>query len=233
MTRGLGVLCVTGILLAAPAAAQAQIYTWRDAAGNLVLSDRAKDPAAQTYHVTRAGAFRSTRPVNPRATQFDQLIEEHSAAHSVSPELVRAVIHAESAFNPRARSSKGAMGLMQLMPKTALEFGVIDPYDPWENIRAGVAYLKQLLVKYSNNISLALAAYNAGPTAVARYGTVPPYRETRNYVEKIRRATDASPTTWGRTRVYRILDIVNGKPVVRYSDVPAPGAEEVKVAQRR
>lgn len=222
---------VMAILTAGPAAVEAQIYTWRDAAGNLVLSDKAKDPAAETYRVARAGLFRTTRPVSRRAAQFDGLIEEHATVHAVNPELVRAVIQAESAFNPRARSHKGAMGLMQLMPATAAEFSVLDPYDPRENIRAGVAYLKQLLVKYADE-SLALAAYNAGPAAVARYGTVPPYRETRNYVEKIRRATDAAPAG-PRTRIYRIVEIVNGREVVRYSDVPAPGGQIVKAAERR
>ncbi len=219
------------ILAALPVAAEAQIYTWRDAAGNLVLSDKAKDPSAQTYQVARTGLFRSTRPVSRRAAQFDTLIEEHASAHAVNPALVRAVIQAESAFNPRARSHKGAMGLMQLMPATAAEFSVLDPYDPRENIRAGVAYLKQLLVKYADE-SLALAAYNAGPAAVARYGRVPPYRETREYVDKIRRATDAVPAG-PRTRIYRIVEIVDGREVVRYSDIPAPGGKIVKSAERR
>jgi len=225
------ILLVATLLAAAPVAAEAQIYTWRDEAGNLVLSDKAKDPSAQTYHVSRAGLFRTTRPVSRRAAQFDGLIEEHASAHDVSPALVRAVIQAESAFNPRARSHKGAMGLMQLMPATAAEFSVLDPYDPRENIRAGVAYLKQLLVKYSDE-ALALAAYNAGPAAVARYGRIPPYRETREYVDKIRRATDAAPGG-PRTRIYRIVEVVNGRQVVRYSDVPAPGGEIVKGAERR
>ena len=215
-----------------PTAADAQIYTWRDAAGNLVLSDRPKDPSAQTYRVARAGLFKTTRPVSRRATQFEGLIEEHATANAVNPDLVRAVIQAESGFNPRARSHKGAMGLMQLMPSTAAELGVIDPYNPIENIRAGVSYLKQLLTKYADDEVLALAAYNAGPRAVARYGTVPPYRETRNYVEKVRRNAGTA-STGPRTRIYRIVEIVNGREVVRYSDVPAAGGELVKAAQRR
>ena len=232
--RALGTraLLVATVAVATPLTAQAQIYTWRDEAGNLVLSDKAKHPEAQTYRVTRAGLFRTTRPVSRRAMQYDGLIEEHATANAVNPSLVKAVIQAESAFNPRARSHKGAMGLMQLMPSTAAELGVRDPYDPVENIRAGVIYLKQLLVKYADNVSLALAAYNAGPTAVARYGTVPPYRETRNYVEKVRKAADAAPAG-PRTRIYRIVEIVDGRQVVRYSDVPAPGADVVKSAGRR
>jgi soluble lytic murein transglycosylase-like protein len=197
-----------------------------------VLSDKPKHPDAQTYRVVRAGLFRSTKPISRRAAQYDGLIEEHATANEVNPALVKAVIQAESAFNPRARSHKGAMGLMQLMPQTAAELGVRDPYDPVENIRAGVIYLKQLLVKYADNVSLALAAYNAGPTAVARYGTVPPYRETRDYVAKVRKAADALPAG-PRTRIYRIVEIVDGREVVRYSDVPAAGAEVVKSAARR
>ena len=196
------VLLAILVLGCTPAAVRAQIYTWRDADGNLVLSDKPKDPAAQTYRVARAGLFRSTRPISQRATRFDGLIEEQAAANDVSPALVRAVIQAESAFNPSALPHKGAMGLMQLMPATARELGVRDPYDPAENIRGGVTYLKRLLDKYADNEVLALAAYNAGPAAVARYGTVPPYKETRNYVEKIRRATQSAPagltaSAWG------------------------------------
>ena len=161
------------------------------------------------------------------------MIEEHAAAHDVSPALVRAVIQAESAFNPRARSHKGAMGLMQLMPsdRCGTRRRSIPTIRPRTSAR-GVTYLKQLLVKYADNESLALAAYNAGPAAVARYGTVPPYKETRNYVEKIQRATDAAPAG-PRTRIYRIVEVVNGREVVRYSDIPAAGGQVVKAAERR
>jgi soluble lytic murein transglycosylase-like protein len=173
-------------LLLGPTTASAQIYAWRDASGHLVLSDQAKDPSAQTYAISAApAAFRTTRPVSTRATLYNDLIEEHAARNVVSADLVRALIQAESAFNPRAVSSKGAMGLMQLMPATAAEHGVLDPFNPAENIRAGVKYLKQLLVSYEGRVELALAAYNAGPGAVAGCMCVPPYPETRGYVARI------------------------------------------------
>jgi soluble lytic murein transglycosylase-like protein len=227
--------CAPIVLLIAwaalPAAAEAQIYYWRDASGNLVLSDRAKDPAAVTYAANAAGTIRTTRAALPRrASAYDPLIEEHSGAYGVSSDLVRAVIHAESAFNPRARSPKGAMGLMQLMPATAAQYGVANPYDPAENIRGGIAHLRDLLTRYGNDVELALAAYNAGVGAVARYGSVPPYRETRDYVRKIRATVDTprGPVT----QIYRTIEIVNGREVPRYSSVKTPGAEPIDSARR-
>jgi soluble lytic murein transglycosylase-like protein len=224
-------ICAT--LLAIPAPAHAQIYAWRDAAGHLVMSDRPKDPSARTFAVARTG-LRSTRPlVSRKAAAYETLIETHATAQAVSPDLVRAVIQAESAFNPHARSHKGAMGLMQLMPATATEYGVLDAFNPAENIRAGVAYLKQLLVRFSHNVELALAAYNAGPTAVEKYGKVPPYKETRNYVAKIRGATAGTSGSVPPTRIYRRVETVDGRPVVKYSNVRTAGAEIVGSAARR
>lgn len=233
--------CLVAAALAIPSAAHAQIYAWRDAAGNLVLSDKAKDPSATTYDVRPAAGVKSTRPMGARAARYDSLIEEHATRHTVDADLVRAVIQAESAFNPRARSSKGAMGLMQLMPATAAEFGVIDPYDPVENIAAGVAYLKRLLEEYGGRVELALAAYNAGPNAVKRYGgTIPPYRETRQYVAKVRENAARAAATSGelprpgeRTRIYRTVEIVDGREVVRYTGTPRAGSERVASAERR
>ena len=224
-----------------PAVAHAQIYAWRDAKGNLVLSDKPKDRSAKTYAVSpKVGAvtanpgFRTTTAVFPKkASAYDEVIAAHASRHDLNPDLVKAVIQAESAFNPRARSNKGAMGLMQLMPATAAEYGVLDAFNPIENIRAGVAYLKSLLVRYHDDESLALAAYNAGPGAVERFGqSVPPYRETRAYVAKIRAATASTPTR-PVTHVYRTIQIVDGHPVARYTNKPADGADVVKVAERR
>ncbi len=107
------------------------------------------------------------------------------AEQRVDPKLVHAVIQVESAWNPRARSNKGALGLMQLMPATATRFGVSDPFDPKQNIRAGARYLRILLDQFKQNLTHALAAYNAGEGAVIAHGGVPPYQETRNYIVRI------------------------------------------------
>jgi soluble lytic murein transglycosylase-like protein len=151
------------------------------------------------------------------------VIEEHATRNGVRKDLVRAVIQVESAFNPRAVSSKGAMGLMQLMPATARQFGVRNAFDPDENVRGGVAYLRQLLDRYDGNERLALAAYNAGPGAVDRYGeTVPPYRETRDYVSRVDRLAGQtegrSPS--GRPRIYKVVETIDGREVTKYTDVP-------------
>ncbi len=112
------------------------------------------------------------------------LIERWALERELDPELVRAVVQVESGYNPRALSAKGAMGLMQLMPDTARDFEVADPWDPEQNIRAGTAYLKRLLDRF-DDLELALAAYNAGPEAVTQYSGVPPFEETRNYVHAV------------------------------------------------
>jgi soluble lytic murein transglycosylase-like protein len=135
-------------------------------------------------------------------------------------------VQVESAFNPLARSPKGALGLMQLMPAIIREFGVKNPFNPVDNIRAGVAYLRRLLDRYQNNETLALAAYNAGPTAVDNYGqTIPPYVETRKYVALVNQMAGASAAV---TRIYKVTEVVDGLTVVRYTDQrPTAGTFEV------
>ena len=120
-----------------------------------------------------------------RETAYSQLIAAAAEAHGVDPILVQALIQVESNYQPRARSNKGAMGLMQLMPATAREYRVRNAYDPAANIAAGVKKLKGLIDTFGNDTALALAAYNAGEAAVMKFNGIPPYRETQNYVQKI------------------------------------------------
>jgi len=117
---------------------------------------------------------------------YDALIREAAAIHGVDAALIRSVVEAESSFDALALSKAGAMGLMQLMPETAAAFGVLNPFDPRENIMAGTRLLKELLTEHHGNLPLTLASYNAGSGVVARYGgVVPPFKETKNYVKRI------------------------------------------------
>ena len=208
-------------LLAGASPAQAQIYSWTDGNGHLVLSNRPKAGAEHAYVVPQSESIRTTQSVDKsRSALYDDMIRMNAKLQGVRTDLVRAVVQVESAFNPFAKSPKGAMGLMQLMPGTMKEFGVSDAFNPGENIRGGVAYLKQLLDRYSNNEVLALAAYNAGPGAVDKHGqSVPPYKETQDYVSKIGKIS-AQPIQMrgSATVIYKITEVVDGRETIRYSD---------------
>lgn len=220
------VLAAAAILTTAQVA-DAQIYTWRDASGTLMMADTA--PADSSVEVRTFKVARSTEPIRvtrPVSTayrdNYDDLIVKHAQASNLRPDLVRAVVQVESGYNPGALSPKGAMGLMQLMPATASQLGVRSPFDPEENIRGGTTYLRQLLDRFQGNEELALAAYNAGPMAVDRYGNkVPPYQETRDYVRKVKTQTAvATASRPARQIYYKWIEVIDGRPVPRYSTTP-------------
>ena len=148
---------------------------------------RAARSAASEVNTYLDGKAQSHETLNRAFTQedIDAAIEQAAARHNVDPSLVRSVVKVESNFNPNAVSRKGAMGLMQLMPSTARQLNVTNPFDPEQNVDAGVRHLKQLLENYGGDLRLTLAAYNAGAGAVARSSGVPHYAETQKYVRRI------------------------------------------------
>ena len=119
------------------------------------------------------------------SASLEEIFTEAAEKYNVPKDLIKAIAKAESDFNPNATSGAGAQGIMQLMPATARELGVTDSYDPYQNIMGGTKYISEMLAKYDGNVSLALAAYNAGSNNVAKYGGIPPFKETQNYVAKV------------------------------------------------
>ncbi len=134
--------------------------------------------------------LKSKIDLKAQMSDIDEIVETFSSKYNIDGDFIKAIIKQESGFNPNATSKKGAMGLMQLMPATAKSLGVINAYNPWENVEGGVKYLRGLLDRFNNDEKLALAAYNAGPNAVKKYGGIPPYKETQNYVNSIMSAYD-------------------------------------------
>src|ERR1700741_4006759 len=164
--------------------AHADIYRFVDEAGVVHFSNVPSDARYALYMVTPVArdAQRAAGSLQ-RAAEYDPAIRRAAHAAAVRPELVRAVIAVESAFKPDAVSKRGAVGLMQLKPETARRYGVANSFDPEQNILGGARYLRDLLVRYGNDLELTLAAYNAGEEAIERYGrAVPPFSETRRSV---------------------------------------------------
>ena len=174
----------------APAAALAEIeHEIRGdeiIATNLRSSRRRIDAGRAARGAIRKPPAAASADLPAGPPEIEDLVAGSSARYGFDPALIQAVVAAESAFDPMAVSKKGARGLMQLMPDTAQQLGVRNVHDPATNLDAGVSYLRGLVLKYGGNVELALAAYNAGPEAVARHGGVPPYEETRAYIGRIR-----------------------------------------------
>jgi soluble lytic murein transglycosylase-like protein len=167
------------------------VFTYTEPDGTPVFADHV--PAGQAYGVKTFACYACNPNSNVdwqrtglHTDKYNSIISTAAAAYQVDPALVRALIHAESNFDPAALSHKGAQGLMQLMPGTARDLGVRDVWSASENIDAGVRYLAQLLTRYAGNENLATAAYNAGPESVTRHGGIPPYPETQVYVDRVR-----------------------------------------------
>jgi soluble lytic murein transglycosylase-like protein len=195
---GVGLWCVP--------AAQAQIAVRVDGDGHRVFVNADPPPARRVSASSRGGSVRADTDALRRMTQ------ETADRHQIDPALVVAMIEAESNWNPRAVSSRGAQGLMQLIPATAERFNVGDVFDPAQNVEGGVKYLRWLLERYDGDLEKTLAAYNAGEGAVDRAGGVPDYAETRAYVKKVTDAYFQSdsgrrPNWWNVARpIYRTLD---------------------------
>ena len=159
---------------------------------NSVVTFSDQKPINTEYEVLRFDCYACNpsstinwNTVQLNTTDYVDLIKLTATQHAVDPALVRALIHAESHFNPNAKSRVGAQGLMQLMPATAVELGVSNAFNAQQNIQGGTRYLAQLLTTFKGDITLATAAYNAGPNAVRKYNGVPPYTETKVYVERV------------------------------------------------
>jgi soluble lytic murein transglycosylase-like protein len=168
---------------------QADVYMYKDKDGVLTFTNVPNHTGYKRI-LREAGAPRSVGGSVTNAG-FDELIRSASDRYNIDPDLIRAIIKTESDFNINARSNKGAMGLMQLMPDTARLHNVSDAYDPNENVEGGVRHLRMLLERYQGNLELSLAAYNAGAGAVEKHGGIPPFNETREYVRKVLRFYDA------------------------------------------
>jgi soluble lytic murein transglycosylase-like protein len=176
---------LAGLCLLTPALANIYAYTTSD--GSLSLSNMQQDDRYAIL-VPSPSDRAAGKPAASMAAKanYDGIVEEVAQTYGLESALLHAVISVESHYRPNAVSKAGAVGLMQLMPLTARYYGVADPLDPVQNLHGGARYLSYLLKLFDNDISLALAAYNAGETAVAKYGNrIPPYRETENYVPKV------------------------------------------------
>ncbi len=179
------VLVTLLITLSIASPAWADIYKYEDAQGVIHLTNVPTESGVKYTLIMREKRVLLDRKLGYNISEYDDLIIKASERHKIEPALIKAIIKAESNFNHRAVSPKGARGLMQLMPATASSLQVQDSFHPENNIEGGVKYLRYLLNYFNGNLPLALAAYNAGENAVIRHRGVPPYRETQVYIQRV------------------------------------------------
>jgi soluble lytic murein transglycosylase-like protein len=203
------VILLAAALFGASLGSAEELLYYKDAQGNIVFTNTPSRQDVKPVPRLRGGP--TQRAVTLPATPYDPYIEMVARENGVDPILVKAVALVESGFNPKATSEKGAKGLMQLMPSTAKQYGISDLHDPYQSLRAGAAHLRDLLDQYDGNVTLALAAYNAGSGAVKRYGGVPAYQETQQYVKKVQAKMGRTP----RANEGRVVSAKNAKIEMR------------------
>ena len=217
-----GLIVVAGWVT--PSVAEEKIQAYIGADGKIVYTNVVENP---TGTVVRSVPSAAMFPANEPQARIHALIDSIASNHGVDPALVKAIVKTESNFDRWAVSSKGALGLMQLIPDTGARFGVRDFFDPSQNIEGGVRYMKFLLEKFKGNIDLSLAAYNAGENLVERLGRIPSIPETRDYVRKVRlhygksspRQAGSTPAVAKEDQIFRTVD---ERGVVHFSNIAPP-----------
>lgn len=212
------VIMVTILLLAAASGTSADIYRYIDENGVAHFTNTPEEQGYERFitESSKPAVSRSSpnRSLGDSRSYYRRIIEDKSVKYDLEPSLINAIIQVESDWNSTAVSNKGAKGLMQLMPSTAKDMRVRDPFDPEENIDGGTKYLRYLLDRYDGDLSFALAAYNAGPERVERSGGIPPIPETRQYVKKVL-------SLYNRTQFSPIYKLKVGDGTVLYTNIPS------------
>jgi hypothetical protein len=219
VTRSLSLIVFAAALVTA-APAGAQTYKLKAPDGSTHFTNAPTDPRYQRMGFTTGTQAGWLRLPQGDTAPYAREITEAANRYGIPERLVTAVIRAESGFNPRAVSRKGAQGLMQLMPSTASVLGVRNSFDPRENIDGGVRHLRGLLDRFPGNLPFAIAAYNAGEKAVTAYGGIPPYPETQDYVVKVLRLYGIEGVNTPQTRVYQTI---SRDGTVTYTNIPPRG----------
>jgi soluble lytic murein transglycosylase-like protein len=208
--------------------ASADIYKYVDENGIECYTDTPADETASKIYNDKSNTSINISQVEYEdATDYHSIILAKAETYDIDPSLIKAVIETESNWDCMAISTKGAMGLMQLMPGTASDMNVRDPFNPEENIEGGTKYLRYLLERFKGDLTLALAAYNAGPNAVEKYGYVPPYSETRQYVSKVLSLYNGNSSEYGaskkgrnRDKIYKVV-LEDGSVLFTNSSYPS------------